>query len=151
MVVWMLWKERNNRVFQRVAAVASELCHQIMSEVGLWKISGAVGLTHIWHQRLGLSQGAVSSWYLCGGPPVPAPFVVLQQPVNELCIVCSPSSNTSTHKSFACSQKKILYFQYPYNRVLRFPKQCNGKRSASNHCYLTRTCSEKVEVFRIVC
>ena len=48
LTVWMLWKERNNRIFQRSAVVARELCRRIEEEVRLWKISGAKGLAHIW-------------------------------------------------------------------------------------------------------
>lgn len=48
LTVWMLWKERNSRVFQRSAVVARELSRRIAEEVELWKLSGAKGLASIW-------------------------------------------------------------------------------------------------------
>ena len=48
LTVWMLWKERNARVFQRTAATSREICRRIAEEVELWKLSGAVRLGLIW-------------------------------------------------------------------------------------------------------
>ena len=48
LTVWMLWKERNARVFQRAAETVPSICRRIAGEIDLWKISGAVGLSDIW-------------------------------------------------------------------------------------------------------
>ena len=42
----------------------------------------------------------------------------------------------------------VFYISIPSSPWV--PKSCNVKRCAWNHCYLTQTCSEKVELFRIV-
>lgn len=48
LIVWMLWRERNSRVFERSAVVARELYRRISDEVELWKLSGARGLSDFW-------------------------------------------------------------------------------------------------------
>ena len=44
LTVWMLWKERNSRVFQRSAESVTSVCRKFADEIELWKLSGVVGL-----------------------------------------------------------------------------------------------------------
>ena len=48
LTVWMLWKERNSRVFQRAAETVPSVCRKIADEIELWKLSGTVGLGTLW-------------------------------------------------------------------------------------------------------
>jgi hypothetical protein len=48
LAVWTPWKERNTRVFDHKVSSVTMVCQRINDEIELWKLSGAVGLSHIW-------------------------------------------------------------------------------------------------------
>jgi hypothetical protein len=54
LVAWSIWKERNNRTFQRVAAGTVAMALAILQEAGDWVQAGFSGLAswcHIWSQN----------------------------------------------------------------------------------------------------
>ena len=40
---WMLWKERNNRIFNNKASPPAVLAEKIVTEISLWRIAGVLG------------------------------------------------------------------------------------------------------------
>ncbi|KAJ1292926.1 hypothetical protein BS78_01G028100, partial [Paspalum vaginatum] len=44
LVVWIVWKERNDRIFRRRASMPRVLLEKVVKEAGLWAMAGVVDI-----------------------------------------------------------------------------------------------------------
>ena len=62
LVSWLVWKERNARVFNNGERTPSQLLEDIFAEVGSWIRAGASKLAEIgWPHRLPMSSSVTTS------------------------------------------------------------------------------------------
>lgn len=47
LILWMIWKERNNRIFKRSSATAEQLMARIKEEATNWALAGAKNMASI--------------------------------------------------------------------------------------------------------
>ncbi|KAF8648813.1 hypothetical protein HU200_064513 [Digitaria exilis] len=47
LIVWTIWRERNNRIFRGISTTAARLFDGLRDEAGLWMAAGAKGLASL--------------------------------------------------------------------------------------------------------
>jgi hypothetical protein len=47
LIIWEVWKERNNRIFDHTESTTTSLVIKIKSEFGLWLSAGAKSLANL--------------------------------------------------------------------------------------------------------